>query len=252
MPRPATGITAVSMDMDDSLLVKSKHIIPGAHPRELLKLGIRVAKRTIQKYMRPLRLNPPRSQTWSTFLKNHGQDIWACDCLPVVDLWFRTLYLFFTIELGSRRVVHFGVTPHPTQVWVAQQLRGATPYSEGPIYLIRDNDGKFGTRFDQVAKRTGIEVLKIPYRAPQANAICERFLGSVRRECLDHLLIVGERQLYRVIREYLNYFNRARPRQGLGQRTPEGPRSAETERSAGKILSFPVLGALHHDYRRAA
>ncbi len=219
---------------------------------ELLKLGIQVAKRTIQRYIRPMRVTTPRVQTWSTFLKNHAQDIWSCDFLPVVDLWFQTVYLFFIIELGSRRVVHFGVTRHPTEAWTAQQLREATPYGEGPKYLIRDNDTKFGMAFDQVAKTTGIEVLRIPYRAPRANAICERFMGSVRRECLDHLLILSEGQLYRVMCDYVAYFNRARPHQGLGQKIPEGARGWASERKLGKIISFPVLGGLHHDYRRAA
>jgi putative transposase len=219
---------------------------------ELLKLGLQVAKRTIQKYMK--QAQPPRAsgQTWSTFLKNHAQDLWACDFLPVVDLFFQQAFVFFVIEMGSRRVVHFGVTRAPTEAWVAQQLREATPYGEGPKYLIRDNDNKFGSLLDRVAKGTGIEVLKIPYRAPRANAICERFLGSVRRECLDHLLIWGDRQLYRVMRDYVAYFNRARPHQGIEQQIPEGSRSEGTEASEGKILGFPILNGLHHDYRRAA
>ncbi len=165
--------------------------------------------------MRPVRAAPPRGQSWSIFLKNHAPDIWANDFLPVVNLFFRPLFLFFIIELRSRRVVHFGVTRHPAQTWEAQQLHEATPYGEAPKYLLRDNDAKFGMQFDEVAKGTGIEILKIPFRAPRANAICERFLGSVRRECLDHLLIFSERQLYRVIREYVGYFNQMRPHQGL-------------------------------------
>jgi putative transposase len=117
------------------------------------------------------------------------------------------MFIFFLIELGSRRVVHFGVTRSPTEEWAAQQLREATPFGEEPKYLIRDNDNKFGTMFDRVSKGTGIDVLRIPYRATQANAICERFLGSVRRECLNRLLIFGERQLYRMVQEYVEYFN---------------------------------------------
>ncbi len=118
-----------------------------------------------------------------------GRQIGAlrCDFLPVADLFLRPLFLFFIIELGSRRVVHFGVTRHPTEAWAAQQLREATPYGERPKYLIRDNDAKFGMSLDEGAKGTGIEISRIPYRAPRANAICERFLGSVRRECLDHM-----------------------------------------------------------------
>ncbi len=219
---------------------------------ELLKLGVGVAKRTIQKYMRAVRPPQARGQTWSTFLKTHAQDIWACDFLPVVDLFFRQTFVFFIIELSSRRVVLFAVTRTPTEAWVAQQLREATPFGTGPKYLIRDNDNMFGTRFDEVAQATGIEVLRIPYHAPQANAICERFLGSVRRECLNHLLIFSERQLYRGIKEYVKYFNHSRPHQGLGQRIPEAPGDVEREANMGRIIAFPVLGGLHHDYRRVA
>jgi putative transposase len=221
-------------------------------PGELSKLGIAVAKRTVQKYMRAVRPPPDSGQTWATFLKAHAKDIWACDFLPVVDLFFRHVFVFFMMELSSRRVVHCAVTRAPTEAWVAQQLREATPFGVRPKYLIRDNDNKYGTCFDDVAQHTEIEVLRIPYRAPRANAICERFLGSVRRECLDHLLIFSEQQLYQVVREYVAYFNRARPHQGLGQRIPEGPGEVQNEGRSGKIVSFPVLSGLHHDYRRVA
>ncbi len=159
---------------------------------ELLKLDVRVSKRTIQKYLCAARPHRPAGQTWATFLRNHADDIWACDFLPVSDLLFRPLYAFFVIALGSRRVVHVGVMRHPTDAWVAQQLREATPFDERPQFLIRDNDDKYGPRFDRLAAASGIRVLRTPVRAPRANATCERFLGSVRRECLDHLLILGE------------------------------------------------------------
>jgi putative transposase len=220
---------------------------------ELLKLGIRVCKRTIQKYMRQVRTTRPRGQTWSTFLQTHAQQIWACDFLPVTDLFFHSLFAFFIIELHSRKVIHVGVTRSPTDAWTAQQLREATAYGVGPKYLIRDNDGKFGVTFDRVAKTSHIEMLKTPYAAPRANAICERFLGSVRRECLDHLLILHEKQLQRVLNAYVMYFNRARPHQGIKQHIPEPPtKPLPPDPSGGKILSFPVLGGLHHDYRRGA
>src|SRR5581483_11839425 len=122
---------------------------------ELLKLGIRVAKDTIRTYLQRVRLSRSASQNWNTFLKNHAKDIWACDFLPVLDLFFRTASVFFIIELSSRRVVHFGVIRHPTDEWVAQQLREATPYGQGPRFLIRDNDSKFGSRFSAVATSSG-------------------------------------------------------------------------------------------------
>jgi transposase InsO family protein len=231
---------------------------------ELLKLDIRVCKRTIQKYMRQARKPKPSDrkpgQNWRTFLHNHASQVWACDFLPMYDLFFRPLFIFFIMEVGSRRVVHFRVTRHPTDEWVAQQLRDATPYGEVPRFLIRDNDSKFGVSFNRVAKVSGIEVLRTPYKAPKANAFCERFLGSVRRECLNHILIFGERHLYRVVKEYVEYYNLARPHQGIGQAIPQGvrtpmheaPSAGGAEGSGTRVINFPVLGGLHHDYRRAA
>ncbi len=218
---------------------------------ELLKLGHHVAKGTVQKYLTPVRPSRSSSQTWSTFLQNHAQAVWACDFLPVIDRFFRPLYLFFIIELTSRRVVHFGVTQSPTDEWVAQQLREATPLGQAPRFLIRDRDRKYGDAFTRVAVSTSIEVLKTPYRAPKANAVCERFLGSVRRECLDHMLIWGDRHLYCLVREYVTYFNYARPHQGIGQRIPEGGMDVQEKAGKGKIIAFPVLNGLHHDYQRA-
>jgi len=179
-------------------------------------------------------------------LRNHASEIWACDFLQTYDILFRTVFVFVIIELGSRRVVHFGVTRSPTDAWVAQQLREATPFGEGPRYLIHDNDSKCGESFKRVAAQ--IDVLKTPVRAPKANAICERFLGSLRRECLDLILILSERHLYRVVKEYMAYFNRARPHQGIEQGIPCRPERLETPPVNGKLSSRPVLSSLHHDY----
>src|SRR5499425_2549469 len=132
-------------------------------------------------------------------------------------------------------------------------LREATAYGDGPKYLIRDNDGKFGVGFARVAQTSHIEILKTPYHAPRANAICERFLGSVRRECLDHLLILQEKQLQRVLNAYVAYFNQARPHQGIQQHIPEPSGSARSSHYAGSnVIALPVMGGLHHDYQWAA
>jgi len=219
---------------------------------ELLKLGIRVGKRTVQRHMRSERPSRGRGQTWTTFVHNHTHDIWACDFLPVIDLGFRALFAFFIVDLGSRRVVHVGVTRHPTDAWVAQQLREATPFGVTPRFIIRDNDAKFGPQFARVAVGSRIEVLRTPVRAPRANAVCERFLGSVRRECLAHLLILHERQLLRVLRAYCAYFNAARPHQGLAQSIPAIGKTARTVPSTAPIVSISVLGGVHHDYQRVA
>jgi putative transposase len=171
----------------------------------------------------------------------------------VTDLFFRPLFAFFLVELGSRRVVHVGVTRHPTDAWVTQQLREATPYEARPRFLIRDNDGKYGAQFARLATASGITVLRTPVRAPRANAITERFLRSVRRECLDHLLLLGEAHLRRALGEYVAYFNAARPHQGLGQRVPAtSVVPVPARHHAGDIVAVPILGGLHHAYQRAA
>jgi len=245
-PLPAETIAPIRRLAADNPLWGAERI-RGA----LGKLGIRVAKRTIQTYLRTSGAARPRGQAWATFLRTHAHAIWACDFLPVTDLCFRPMYAFFVLALGSRRVVHVGVTRHPTDAWVAQQRREATPFDQRPRYLIRDNDGKFGSAFARVAATSASDILRTPPRAPRANAVCERFLGSVRRECLDHLFILGERQLHRVLRGYVAYFNRARPHQGLGQAPPASP-AQENWRRAGPICAVPVLGGLHHIYQRAA
>lgn len=241
---------------------------------ELIKLDIKVSKRTVQKYIRQARKQGPSerkpNQNWTTFLHNHASQVWACDFLPVYDLYFRPLFIFFIIELGTRRVVHFRATRSPTDEWTAQQLREATPWGENPRFLIQDNDSKYGEKFTRVAVSTGIEVLRTPYRAPKANAFCERFLGSVRRECLDHILILSEAHLHGVIKEYVQYYNSARPHQGIGQAIPKVARSPVQLSQedplrddgaggtggvggvGGKVISFPVLGGLHYNYQRAA
>jgi putative transposase len=171
---------------------------------ELLKLGIKVCKRTIQKYMQKAKKSPSSSQTWVASVRNHARDICACDFTVVHDRLFRTWYIFILLELKTRRIVHVAVTTSPTNEWTTQQLREATPWGEGPKYLLHDRDSKYGSHFSAVAAGSGIQELRTPYRAPRANGICERFMGSLRRECLDHTLILHGRHLTRVAREYTN------------------------------------------------
>jgi putative transposase len=244
---PAETVTLIQVMARDNRLWGAERI-----RGELLKLGMHVSKRTIQKYMRTGRIRPS-SQTWGTFLHNHAGEIWACDFLPVTDLFFQSLFAFFIIELKSRKVIHVAVTRHPTDAWVAQRLREATPFGMAPKFLIRDNDTKFGPLFARVASTSGTKVLKTPYHAPRANACCERLLGSVRRECLDHLLILHEQQLTRVLQAYVTYFNRARPHQGLQQQIPVLLGSALPNGARDRpIVAVPILGGLHHEYRRVA
>ena len=150
-------------------------------------------------------------------------------------------------------MVHVGVTRHPTDAWVAQQLREATPFDQRPTYLLRDNDSKYGPVFSRAATATGIVELRTAYRAPRQNATCERFLGSVRRECLDHILVLGEAHVRHVLREYVRYFNHDRPHQGLAQRVPVVPGGAPARTiTDGSVRAIPILGGLHHAYARAA
>ena len=204
---------------------------------EPLKLGIKVCKKS--------------GQTWATFLKNHAADIWACDFTVVHDLLFRPLYIFVIIEHTTRRIIHTAVTSSPTNAWTAQQVREATPWRKGPKFLIRDRDNKYGQQFRSVARSTGIQELKTPFRAPRANAICERCIGSLKRECLGQMLIIRRNQLSRIVKEYTDYYNHSRPHQGIGQRIP-ARFNGTTPSSLGKIISTPVLGGLHHSYSRAA
>ena len=157
---------------------------------ELLRLGISVAERTIQRCVRGARPPTlPHGQTWKTFLANHT--VWAGDFLQVYDIWFRPLFAFFVIDIKSREVIHVGVTQAPTEQWTAQQLRNITPFGAGPDVISRENDNKFGAEFDRAARGAGMKVVRTAVQAPLMNARCERFLGSVRRECLDHVIILG-------------------------------------------------------------
>jgi transposase InsO family protein len=176
----------------------------------------------------------PWGQSWSTFLRNHLDQVWAGDFLQLYDIWFRPIFAFFIIELGSRKVVQVGVTRNPTSVWAAQQIRNATPFGQGPRFLIRDNDDKFGAEFDRAARGAGIRVVRTAVRAPRMNSFCERFLGSVRRECLDRVVVLGERHLERLLREYCFRISTKRaPIRALVSSSPAArrPRSLAAARS---------------------
>ena len=207
---------------------------------ELLKLGIKVSKRTIQKYMRSTRTKGGDGQNWKTFLKNHAEATWACD--------------FVQTHIASRRVVHIAATRSPTQEWTAQQLRNATMDGDAPKFIIRDRDDKFGSAFDIVATGAGARVVKIAVRAPNMNAVAERFAGSLRRELLDHVLLLDDAHLGRLGRQYKDYFNLCRPHQGIAQKIPANENASPdaSPDTAKPIEVKTVLGGLHLDYRRAA
>ena len=245
IPRIPRGAIALLRQMATDNLTWGAERIRG----ELLKLNIHLSKRTIQHYIRQTRSKLPPSQNWKTFLENHKDAIWSCDFLQIYDILFRPIFLFFILELGSRRIVHVGVTRSLTDAWVAQQVREATPWNAGPRFLIRDNDGKFGEFFRLMLTSRGIEDVRLPCYSPDLNAVCERFQGSVRRESLDHIIIWDERHLARIIKEYVAYYNQMRPHQGIGQSIPERP---PEPKEGGPVEAQPVLGGLHHHYYRKA
>jgi transposase InsO family protein len=216
----------------------------------LLKLGIKVSKRTIQKYMRTTRTKGGGGQDWKTFLKNHAEATWACDFVQTYDLFFRQVFAFFFVHLASRRVVYMAATRNPTEEWTAQQLRNATMDGDAPKFIIRDRDDKFGSAFDTAATGAGAEVVKIAIRAPNMNAVAERFVGSLRRELLDHVLLLDDVHLGRLGGQYRDYFNLCRPHQGIAQKIPANENASPD--TAKPIEVKTVLGGLHPDYRRAA
>jgi transposase InsO family protein len=214
---------------------------------ELLKLGIVVSNRSIRRYRwrGPRR---PSSQTWRTFLRNHAHHLWAADLFTVPTLTFKTLYVLVFITHGRRELVHLNVTANPTAAWVWRQLIEATPWGQKPRHLLHDRDAVYGRAFRQRAHRIGIDGITTPARSTRANAVVERVIGTLRRECLDHVIILDEHHLLSVLREFVAYYNQDRPHRTLGLHTPEPQRRPAT----GPIRTRPVLNGLHHVYERAA
>ena len=214
---------------------------------ELLKLDIAVSKASVQCYRLRGPARPP-SQTWRTFLRNHRPRIWAADLLTVQTLTFRTLHMLDFVSHARRELVHLNVTASPTAAWVWRQLIAATPWGRSPRYLIRDRDAVFGGEFVPRAGELGIKTILTPVRAPRANAVAERLVGTLRRECLDRVVVVNEQHLRAVLTEFARFHNRERPHRSLRLETPVSVVRSTT----GSVRARPVLGGLHHVYERAA
>jgi transposase InsO family protein len=225
-----------------------------------LKLGILVSPRTVKMYWPEGVSSGPRrisSQYWKTFVHNHASALVACDFATVVTATFRRLYVLLVMEIGTRKILHCNVTAHPTAEWTAQQFREAILSDHSYRFLIHDRDSIFSADVDQTIENLGVKVLRTPVRAPQANAYCERLIGTMRRECLDFMIPLSEKHLRTILREWVRHYNHGRPHRSLGPGLPIANvqpavllRTNRHQLPPGcKVVSRSVLGGLHHEYR---
>ena len=245
--RRRPGRPRVNRELRDLIRRMSEENLLWGAPRihgELLKLGFAVAQSTVSKYM--TRRRGPPSQTWRTFLRNHADGIAAIDLCVVPTLTFECLFAFLVVGHGRRQLLWFAVTRHPTAEWLARQIVEAFPWDTAPTYLVRDNDGAYGPAFTRRVRALGIRDRPIAPRSPWQNPYAERLIGTLRRECLDHVVIFGERHLRRVLTLYARYYNETRTHLGLGK---DAPLRRAVERS-GTIAATPILSGLHHRYAR--
>lgn len=221
--------------------------VPRIHS-EIVLLGYDVSESTVANYMN--RDRKPPSQTWRTFLDNHVRDIVAVDFFTVPTATFRILFTFVVLRHDRRRIVHFNVTAHPTAEWTAQQIIEAFPEDSAPRFLIRDRDGIYGLSFQTRVANMGIEEVPTAPRSPWQSPYVERLIGSIRRECLNHFIVLNERHLRRILSSYFTYYHESRTHLSLDRNSPI-PRDVEPP-ERGKVIAIPQVGGLHHRYRRAA
>ncbi len=215
---------------------------------ELRLLGYDVAQSTVSQYM--VRPRKPPSATWRSFLANHVTQIAAVDFFTLPTVTFGVLYVFLVLGHDRRRIIHSNVTTSPTARWTAQQIVEAFPFDTAPRFLLRDRDGIYGHDYQQRVQAMGIEEVLIAPRAPWQNPYVERVIGSIRRECLDHVIVFSETHLRKILAEYLRYYHEARAHLSLDRNSPN-PREVEPL-EAGRVVAEPFLGGLYHRYRRAA
>ena len=215
---------------------------------ELLKLGINISERTVSRLM-PKRPQPP-SQSWRAFLDNHIRELVSIDFFTVPTATFRVLFVLIVLAHDRRRIVHFNVTEHPTAEWTSQQMVEAFCGIDSPRFMIRDRDGVYGLTFRERVRALAIaEVITAP-QSPWQNPFAERVIGTIRRECLDHVVVLGEKHLRQIVRRYVSYYHRARTHLALDKDAPE-TRSVQPPEK-GKVIEFPEVGSLHHRYERRA
>lgn len=215
---------------------------------ELAKLGFDACDNTVAKYMRQPKPDPDKRQQWGTFLKNHAPHIACIDFLVVRTLFFKAIYVFVAISHDRRKILHFGISSRPHSQWAIQQLRETFAFDETTKYIIRDNDAIFSEDFKCHIRRFGLTDTPTAFRSPWQNPYCERVIGTLRRECLDHVIVLNEKHLMNILNEYVEYYNTSRTHMSLGK-DPPIPRARQTK---GKIVSRSVLGGLHHIYKRVA
>jgi transposase InsO family protein len=215
---------------------------------ELLKLGYEVSERTVSRYI--LRLSPPDQarNLWATFLRNHREVIAAMDFFTVPTITFRVLYFFFVIEHGRRKILHFNVAEHPTSSWIVQQLRKAFPDPYPYRYVIFDRDKKFSDDIENLLVSGGIKAKRTSFQSPWQNGIAERWIGSCRRELLDHVIALDETHLRRLIRDYISYYHEDRIHDYLGKDSPATRAISSKPDSSANLISFARVGGLHHRY----
>jgi transposase InsO family protein len=215
---------------------------------ELLKLGIDISQATVSKYM--LQSKKPPSQTWRAFLNNHTDCVAATDFFTVPTARFRVLYVFIVLSHDRRHIVHFNATEHPTAQWTAQQLVEAFPFDSAPRYLLRDRDAIYGEKVQRRIRSLGIDEVITAPRSPWQNPYVERVIGSIRRECLDHVIILNERHLRRILRDYFVYYHSCRTHLSLNKDPPDSRAVESVEHS--NIVALTRVGGLHHRYTRIA
>ena len=223
----------------------------------LLKIGIQISSRTVGRYMPhgPAR-RKVHSQRWMTFVRNHAKAIIAADFFVVVTATFRFVCVLVVMEIETRRIVHLNVTRHPTAEWTVQQFRECVIGDEGYKFIIHDRDSIYSDEVDSSLRASGLRVLKTPYRAPQANAFCERLIGSARRECLDFMIPTNEDHVRWIMKQWVVHYNTSRPHSSLGPGIPDAnfpkPQLQSKRHRVPKnhrVAVMPILGGLHHEYR---
>ena len=249
--RRAKGRPRISSELRQLIACMAKENPTWGAPRihgELLKLGFEISERTVSRHLARVGRKGDARKLWLIFLRNHREVIAAMDFFTVPTATFRVLYCFFVISHNRRNVLHFNATEHPSSRWIVQQLREAFPEDTAPRYLILDRDRKYEGEATEVLQSMSSEMIRTSYQSPWQNGVAERWVGSCRRELLDHVIVFNEAHLQRLVREYLGYYHADRIHDGLGKDTPEMRPVERREASHGTLVALPRVGGLHHRY----